>query len=287
VHLLGLARVAREAGDRLLEPIDPLRAGSGVATAADLFRQGVYWVLLIEAPELEEPSFESLWRAASGTLDAAMLVPDERGHIESLLLAEPAFARYAKLPPTEQVAAAELLRALLDRLMERFDAPSIALRRAYLSRFLRLSLLAGVVAALTFGIILVLNRPRPDIASGKPWSTSSVLSVCHPEIAECGGTKTRIFFHTREEKNPWIEFDLGSPMRFSSLTVQNRTDYSERAVPLVVEVSDDRTKYRQVARREDDFGVWHAKFSPQTARYVRLRVDRRSFLHLEGVQIHP
>jgi hypothetical protein len=29
------------------------------------------------------------------------------------------------------------------------------------------------------------------------------------------------------------------------------------------------------------------QFKPVTARYVRLRVDRRSYLHLEKVMIHP
>jgi hypothetical protein len=58
-------------------------------------------------------------------------------------------------------------------------------------------------------------------------------------------------------------------------------------VPLVVEVSNDRKKYREVARRTEVFDTWTPKFAPQRMRYVRLRVARRSMLHLDRVEVHP
>jgi hypothetical protein len=70
--------------------------------------------------------------------------------------------------------------------------------------------------------------------------------------------------------------------------VTNRDDCClERAVPLVVEVSDDRKKWRTVARRADSFREWEGKFAPLKARYVRLRVDRHSILHLAKVSVRP
>jgi hypothetical protein len=70
--------------------------------------------------------------------------------------------------------------------------------------------------------------------------------------------------------------------------VTNRQDCcGERAIPLLVEVSTDRQRWTTVARREDAFGTWRAQFGKQTARWVRLRVDRRSYLHLYDVLVLP
>ena len=72
----------------------------------------------------------------------------------------------------------------------------------------------------------------------------------------------------------------------SRVRVLNRDDCcAERAIPLVVEVSLDRHGWHEVARRKDQFEDWTAKFSPVSARYVRLRVPRRSILHLKSVRI--
>ena len=59
------------------------------------------------------------------------------------------------------------------------------------------------------------------------------------------------------------------------------------AVPLVLEVSDDGASWREVIRRPDVFATWYPTFPAQKARYVRLRVDRISTLHLEAVRVHP
>jgi hypothetical protein len=190
--------------------------------------------------------------------------------------AERGFIADAELPAERQRAGAELARAFVERLLDTLDAPELALRKLQVHRALRLVL-----------ALVALMPEKPDLAKGKRWTTSSMLYPCHPEQAECGGVKTRIFFHTREESNPWIEYDLGAPTQFSSMTIRNRSDYGERAIPLVLEVSNDRATYRQIARQDAVFSVWKPTFAPQTARYVRLRVPRRTFLHLEGVQIHP
>ena len=60
-----------------------------------------------------------------------------------------------------------------------------------------------------------------------------------------------------------------------------------RAIPLVLEVSDDGKAFREVARRTEEFSAWAPSFPPQTARYFRVRVDRVSTLHLEAVRVHP
>ena len=105
---------------------------------------------------------------------------------------------------------------------------------------------------------------------------------------ECGGVKTRIFFHTKEEEDPWFRYDFGKKTEFSSMKIENRQDgESARAVPLIVEVGDDGSHYREVARQKEDFNLWKPSFPRQNARYVRLRVPRRSILHLENVEVNP
>jgi hypothetical protein len=126
----------------------------------------------------------------------------------------------------------------------------------------------------------------PDLAKGRPWRASSEFAACDPVHASCANAVTVIFFHTNEEESPWVEYDLGEPETIHQVEVQNRLDCcQDRAVPLVVEVGDDAKSWTQVARREEPFGRWIPTFPPRRARYVRLRVARRSMLHLELVAI--
>jgi len=95
------------------------------------------------------------------------------------------------------------------------------------------------------------------------------------------------FFHTQEQNQPWMEIDLGAVQRISSVKIKNRQDCcAERAVPLVLEVSKDGQKWNQLARKNEVFGTWHAKFAPVETRWVRLRVARKSMLHLQSVDIY-
>ena len=70
------------------------------------------------------------------------------------------------------------------------------------------------------------------------------------------------------------------------MRVDNRTDCcSERAVPLIVETSVDHLRWSEAARRIEDFTSWKTAFPARNARWVRLRVPRRTLLHLTGVRI--
>jgi hypothetical protein len=127
-----------------------------------------------------------------------------------------------------------------------------------------------------------------NLAVGKAWKTSSTALVCNPERHQCGGTRTDIFFHTQNEPNPWIEFDLETPQSFSRLLVRNRLDMGlGRAVPLIVETSNDRQTWATVARRNESFTTWEPTFTPVNSRYLRLRVEKKTWFHLESVEIYP
>ncbi|MBM4784152.1 MAG: discoidin domain-containing protein [Archangiaceae bacterium] len=182
------------------------------------------------------------------------------------------------------------LRHLHGELLDVVETPARLGELAQRLPFLRLGRLGvGLALALALGPSLVgwLTSPR-NLARWAEWTTSSTAFACHPSHHECGGGRTDIFFHTSNEANPWLRYDLGSAKTVSGLTIVNRQDSLQaRAVPLVVEVGDDGTTFREVARQTTAFSTWEPRFEPVAARFVRLRVDGTSVLHLERVEVHP
>ncbi|MBK7865295.1 MAG: discoidin domain-containing protein [Archangiaceae bacterium] len=147
----------------------------------------------------------------------------------------------------------------------------------------------GVTLGALVGLAAVANARAAlhrDLARNAIWRTSSTFAVCQPAEHNCASARTDIFFHTQEEDGPWIELDLKELRTFSEVRVANRTDCcAERARPLVVELSEDAKKWREVARHDQVFSLWSAKFASQTARYVRLRIPRKTAFHLVSVQV--
>jgi hypothetical protein len=131
---------------------------------------------------------------------------------------------------------------------------------------------------------------RRDLAVGKPWRASSKYGFgggCQSPEQTCP-ENVGYFFHTEEERSPWIEFDLGAARSFSVVRVEDRIDFiSDRAVPLVIEVSENHRTWRAVARKETEFVTWRASFATVHARWVRLRADKKTWLHLYRVRIAP
>jgi hypothetical protein len=72
--------------------------------------------------------------------------------------------------------------------------------------------------------------------------------------------------------------------------VYNRIDgWFDDCLPLVVEFSIDGNTYKEIGRRTDHFGTnppWVVDGRQQSARFVRLRVDRKSYLALSEVEIY-
>ncbi len=163
--------------------------------------------------------------------------------------------------------------------------------RTFQRRWLTFGGFAAIVtAALTLGGYRIISRAvePTDFAKDKTWAYSSKWGDCHPEKNECNGYPTRVFFHTRDENSPWAVVDMLKPVIFTRVFVKNRSDMAMmRAIPLVVEVSNDGTNFTEVARQKEKFDTWTATFPEQKARWVRLRVDRFSTLHLEVVKVWP
>jgi len=291
-ELQPLTQRARETAlvaDRLFDALEPVSTATGQALAADLYRQSVLWSLAARVPEeLRDAKPEVLWDAADAP--GVLVLPDdtnERVELERLVL-HADFRTGASLSEAELHKVASQLKTLAQSALELGAPGNGAVRALSFERALRLFnaclLLASIAAVVV--LVAVYAGQKPNLAAGKPWHASSTWAVCQPEIRTCGAARTAVFFHTEEDLQPWIEFDLMAPTAFSEVYVKNRNSLPDRAIPLVVEVSDDAKNWRPVARREDTFRRWTASFPSVTARYVRLRVDRRSYLHLEAVEIH-
>jgi hypothetical protein len=130
---------------------------------------------------------------------------------------------------------------------------------------------------------------RNDLAAGRPWRASSTYAVggCKSPQQACSESAD-YFFHTEEEDKPWVEIDLGATVSISSVRIDNRKDCClERAAPLLVEVSTNQKRFREVLRKDDTFKSWKGEFEPVRARYVRISATRRTALHLARVRVLP
>lgn len=285
--LIRRAKSAQSAGNHLLEA--PERTGEGLAGAhaAVLYLESLYWTLWSTRTELERPEMDALWAEAKPLIDEIGLSPEQTTETKRFVaMARPAL-ELPELAERDQEAAAMLLRHVASRALTVRTKKRRALELLGLKRALRLALAAVVLTAVVLGIAAILPEKR-NLAAGKVWTTSSKLYDCHPQKNECGGVETKIFFHTKEESNPWMQYDLGAKTEFSSMTIVNRRDgdVESRAAPLIVEVSDDGKKFQEVIRRNEPFDTWKPKFAKQAARFVRVRVPKKTFLHLEAVRVH-
>jgi F5/8 type C domain len=281
------ARLAAEFAGRMIDPAEPWYDGSALPLAISLYREAAYWVLLAHSDAAETQSLRELLAAASFTtsgLSAAdvALLKDALGEKTFVETAEESLDTLRK----QAVAARTFVQGMIrDEL-----AAQRKVSRLLLQRMLRVGVVVLAVVAVVLAIYSSVQRALrgPDLAAGKPWTASSSAYTCKPAERECGGGHTAIFFHTLEEDKPWVQFDLGSPKKFRRLEVVNRDDCcTDRAVPLVFETSDDGKQFKEVARSTEPFDTWEATFKPVTARYIRLRIDRRTYLHLVRVSVYP
>ncbi|HMJ10685.1 MAG TPA: discoidin domain-containing protein [Polyangiaceae bacterium] len=277
-RLLEYARATAELADRTLNPVDPLRAGSGIPIAALLYREALRAGLAAQGAD-----------PASVPEDIVALRGDDLGAVRAreLLLARDSLEDIAAGRDVSREDARRLQGAVR-QVLAGLALPERRVRKVRLQRWLRLGLLVTLVAGLIIALvmlILIATRP-PNLLEGKNWRTSSSYGGFSAAERSVDGRKAEIFFHTNEERNPWIEYDLGAKTLVSSIRVVNRGECcADRAIPLVLEASDDRVTWHQVKRRDQPFRTWSEDLSPFTARYVRLRADKQTWLHFESIAL--
>jgi hypothetical protein len=293
------ARAALELSQLALEPTRTVEHGSYDALACDLSSQSVYWTLLARESLAAAPqswitgatseSLESLWRRADVTELARAAGNAESAAAIGQMLIGRNFVDFAELPADEQARLASSARPFAEALLEGVDSAERSLEKLWFRRLFRVSIPVVAIALALVGVFYGLDRLEQarDIARQKPWTASSRWPEggCLSPAQECPGSPM-YFFSTTEEDSPWLEIDLGAVQPVSAFRVSNRKDCClERAIPLVIEVSVDHTHFKEVARRTEDFSTWKGSFPSTNARWVRLRVARRSFLHLSSVRL--
>jgi hypothetical protein len=279
------ARLAAELADRTVDPAEPLRDGSAVPLAVSLFREAAYWALLGKSESEDKPSLRELLDA--GNYPKPAMSEDDFALVRKALV-DKTFVETADDRADTVCRDADLCQAFVHGLVQTELDAEDRVTSVLVQRWLRTGLAAAAVLVVLFMVAGSLRRAMqgPDLLAGKPWIASSKAYDCRPKDMECGGARSAMFFHTTEEDKPWVEFDMGTPQAFSRIEVINREDCCpERAVPLIVEVSNDKAKWTEIARRTDTFREWETTVKPTTARYVRLRVDRRTSMHLVRVTL--
>jgi hypothetical protein len=259
-----------------------------VGLALSLYREAAYFALLAQSDDLEAADLKTAFAITPPELVSfAAGSAAELERIEQALVHDD-FVRSSELAADEIAVRAKSAKAFVDALLRHRLLPEAELGRIELQRWSRILGLVGLLAVvITSGMLLLKHLSHtPDLAAGKKWRTSSTTPECNVAERTCNGESTKMLFHTRDEDRPWFEIDLGSPTAFSEVDIENRSDCcADRAIPLAIQVSDDRTSWKEVARRTDSFSTWRAKFAKQTARYVRLEAQRRTILHLENVEV--
>lgn len=288
--------------ERAREPSSAFLHGAPDALLCELYRQSAYWALLALGTQLPAfaPGIELAGRSLPepGVLfrssDAALLLR-AAGSREALLSIQRAFVSgtfdvLAEWDLEPQASTVWDLRRFARSLVFASNGDFHARRRRRVARWLRVALVPALLAAIAGCVLLWMaaREQRENLAIGRAWRTSSVgAQGCQPPLQECDEAQS-FFFHTEDEKAPWLEIDLGKATSFSAVRIVNRLDCcSARATPLVVEVSDDQASWREVARQPSTFKSWKATFPTVRGRYVRVRALTKTILHLAQVRVLP
>ncbi|HEX5101122.1 MAG TPA: discoidin domain-containing protein [Polyangiaceae bacterium] len=303
LELLRRAWRSVELAERALSPVPRLLHGAADAEARELARQGLFWALGAEAVLRHEASHAAPSDAAPlagrslrelfAEADRSMLLAAAGGegglHAVEVALRVDDFADFAELSSEEQARQARDLVTFVRAVGTLLETPRVSLDRLWTRRVLRMGLAFVVLAAALGGAVYARSQRdnARDWARGRPYRASSVYTIpgCKSPDQDCPESPF-FFFHTMEEDHPWLEIDLGGKRRFSAVRIVNREDCcADRAVPLAVEVSNDRTTWHEVARRNETFNTWYAEFAPTSARYVRVTTLKKAALHLHRVAV--
>ena len=277
-----LAREARQAARAFL-----WRASPKPHLALPLLRQASYWALRALHPQEDGPGLAELvpriprptFEQASGHQTDPAIALLARGHFE-----QDAFAPMAQLNEELQLA-----RDLTDGLLDRLDERSPGLADLYYERWSRVILVGSLLVAALCGLGWLINSATlgTDMARGKAWRASSAYGSFPASGLTDMPHAREPLFHTTHEESPWFEVDLRKARPVHAVKLINREDCcQERAVPLVVELSEDQINWTVVTRRASPFSEWTSRFPSRQARYLRVRSQLKTNLHLQGIEIY-
>ncbi len=282
---LARAKDSLTAAELFEKPVYPLPNRSDGTVALNLYREALYWSLVAFTDGTPETVLQTI---DDGVLFRGSIGPENGRALLQRLLAQ-TYRDAPSVQPQALAAELKLARTLVKRIVGIVEAPQLDLQRARSRRNLGRGGVVLATALLGLGAYVGGKRLAygPDLAEGKPWRASSSYGSFSPETHLCDGLSTDVFFHTREEEDPWVEFDLQKTAQVSRIVIGNREEpYASRAVPLAVTLSTDRVKWATVGLIEKNFDVTTVKFPSQQARYVKLTSRHKTWFHLLWVRIY-
>lgn len=136
---------------------------------------------------------------------------------------------------------------------------------------------------------LYVKQTREAVSRDKPATMSSVYNGMNASLGNDGDIVNRHkYFHTEKEDQPWWQVDLLEETPIRTIYLYDRPGQGERAKSLVVDVSSDGVDYRPVYDRAgkvlDGKSVTRINWTG-SARYVRLRLQDKDYLHLRQVAV--
>lgn len=282
-----------DAASRRLSVASDLRGPIQSPAALVLYRQGAFFLvvgnLAMREAHLDPASLsaEEAYRRFEEalTVDGGRL-PAEYVRVKHLLLSSDSL-ELDRLSAEEAGRRIEELNVVTNWLTGLVDPTSPA--EIKIRRVARIAVAAiGTVALLVF-VGVRLFAPK-SIARGKPAQASSVIVPTAPASGAVDGEKNGSFgFHSTLEDSPWLSIDLGQDISITKIKVFGRGDSDfGQSVPLALEVSEDGTDYREIARRADPFSEqdpWVITAAPFVTRFLRLHTLRHSYLVLSEVEV--
>jgi hypothetical protein len=194
----------------------------------------------------------------------------------------------ASLAAAQRKAFALGLHDFVTAIAEPLEFEANRLGRALFSRYTRVTLVAVAILAVIamIGSWISAKFEKPNVALHRPVEVSSQYPGAgedHSLLVD--GDRTNLGFHT-DCSGGWVIIDLGAPKNIEKVVVYNRSEYPERAVPLIIEVSNDHQNFRQVAEKREVFDKWAAKGLNAQGRYVKLRNTTSACFHLSEVEVY-
>lgn len=86
-----------------------------------------------------------------------------------------------------------------------------------------------------------------------------------------------LIVHTGYQAEPWVEIDLEKTRTIKRVIIRQRLECcQDQGIPMVIEIAGEDKQWRQIAEKTTSFDSWSARFSPQAARWVRIRSTAKS-----------
>jgi hypothetical protein len=262
-----------------------------VASAAVLLRDALWWAIVAAGRPLESGATAAeAWEHLDANPEAAGLERLSETEREAARRAFVDRASPGAPPPSHEELRPDLvaLRLGVDAVLALPYREARTVARLRIVRRLRWAAVALLPVVIGASILTwrYIDFRRQNVALRKPTAASSLDGPGATAAGVVDGKTIHVGFQTKREHRPWLRIDLIETRQIHRVTVYNADHCCfERAVPLIIEVSTDGKKYRQVARRDRPFGVWKADIGPVEARFVKLTVDKTTIFHLSEVEI--